>query len=290
MLKQIKTLALSAVLVSATPAFACDVHGKTGIMPENDMWIGADVKSNNGMTEELFNEIIDRANDHYSPIVAEKRKTLKFHRKWEDGTVNAYANQSGRTWNVHMFGGLARHNLVSPDGFALVVCHELGHHLAGAPKIKRFFVSSWASNEGQSDYWASLKCFRRIFLDDDNAGIIANMEIDPLVAEKCDKAWSDENENALCKRMAMGAKGLAQLLNRGQEVDFATPDTKVVSKTNDKHPAGQCRLDTYFHGALCVKDFADDVSDKDAEQGTCNRSDRFETGVRPLCWYKPKRI
>ncbi|MFG1493078.1 hypothetical protein [Halobacteriovorax sp. ZH4_bin.1] len=289
MRKSTLMIALFAAIFSIQ-SYSCDIHGKTGIMPENDLYRGVDALTGNGMTEELFNIIIDRANEVYAPVVETEGATLKFHRKWEDGTVNAYANQGGGVWNVHMFGGLARHELVTPDGFALVVCHELGHHLAGAPKIKRFWIPSWASNEGQSDYWASLKCFRRIFQDDDNARIVSKMDIDPEVESKCNAVWSDSNENALCKRMAQAAKGLATLLNSGRSVSFTTPDMSVVRKTDDKHPAGQCRLDTYFQGALCDKDLNDDVSKTDALAGTCNRIDDYETGIRPLCWYKPKRM
>ena len=289
MRKSTLMIALIAAIFSIQ-SYSCDIHGKTGFMPTNDLYRGVDALTGNGMTEELFNVIIDRALDTYGPIVESEGATLKFHRKWEDGTVNAYANQGGGVWNVHMFGGLARHELVSPDGFALVVCHELGHHLAGAPKITRFWIPSWASNEGQSDYWASLKCFRRIFQDDDNARIVSRMDIDPEVATKCDNVWSDENENALCKRMATAAKGLATLLNSGREVSFTTPDQSVVRKTDNKHPAGQCRLDTYFQGALCDKDLNEDVSKRDALVGTCNRVDSYENGIRPLCWYKPKNM
>jgi Zn-dependent protease with chaperone function len=53
-----------------------------------------------------------------------------------------------------MFGGLARDPLVTKDGFSAVICHEIGHHIAGAPR-KGF---SWASNEGQADYFATTKC------------------------------------------------------------------------------------------------------------------------------------
>ncbi len=116
------------------------------------------------------------------------------------------------------------------------------------------------------------------------------MEIDPEVEKKCDSVWSDENENALCKRMAQASKGLATLLNSGRPVSFTTPDSSVVRKTDDKHPAGQCRLDTYFQGALCDKDLNEDVSKRDATIGTCNRIDNYETGIRPLCWYKPKNM
>ena len=70
-------------------------------------------------------------------------------------TVNANASQRGRTWIVNMYGGLARRPEITPDGFAMVLCHELGHHMGGFP-----FVSGWAANEGQSDLFATLSCGR----------------------------------------------------------------------------------------------------------------------------------
>lgn len=284
-----KTINLGIIIASLLnlSAMACDVEGKTGFLPDNNMYIGVNDKMASDMTEETFNQIIDRAAEVYAPIIKEKGANLVMVKNWTDGTVNAYANQQGSTWNVHMFGGLARHRFVTNDGFALVVCHELGHHLAGAPKIKRFFTPSWASNEGQSDYWASLKCFRRIYQDDNNQEIVATMTIDPLVVKKCEANWHSAEEIALCKRISQASLGLATLLNGDRPVDFNTPDTSVVTKMDDKHPAGQCRLDTYFNGALCTKDFEENTSDRDAKVGTCNRTQNFKDGVRPLCWYKP---
>lgn len=290
MLKQVRNILISGLLLSSSASIACDPTGSTGFMPKNDMYIGVGQKSINGMDEAMFNKVIDRAIEHYEPIFSERGATLKVYRKWEDGTVNAYAKQIGKTWEVHMFGGLARHQHVSPDGFALVMCHEMGHHLAGAPKVTRFFMKTWASNEGQSDYWASMKCFRRIYQEDNNQEIVSAMNIDPVVHEKCDAIWKDAEENALCKRVAQASKGLATLLNGDRPVNFATPDQSVVSKTNHKHPKGQCRLDTYFAGALCTKDLNDVVSNENQEDGVCNRFEGFDEGVRSRCWFKPNRM
>lgn len=287
MLSIMKNVALGCAVLASVNSFSCDIEGKTGFMPENDMYISADQKADNGMTKETFDAIIDRALEVYKPVVAEKGANLEIIRKWEDGTVNAYANQAGKTWNVHMFGGLARHELVSNDGFALVICHELGHHLAGAPKVTRFFFPSWASNEGQSDYWASMKCFKKIYESDDNESIVANMNIDSEVTKMCEATYAEASDIAMCKRVSQASKGLAQLLNGGREVSFTTPDTSVVSKTDHKHPRGQCRLDTYFQGALCIKDYNDETSNSDQTAGVCNRSENFDVGTRPLCWFKP---
>lgn len=89
---------------------------------------------------------------------------------------NASAQRMGSTWVVNMYGGLARHNEITIDGFALVLCHEIGHHLGGAPKYGGF--NTWGTNEGGSDYFATLKCLRRIFQNDDNTKAIENMTID----------------------------------------------------------------------------------------------------------------
>ena len=68
---------------------------------------------------------------------------------------------------------------------------------------------------------------------------------------------------------------------------FETPDRTTVSRTNHNHPAPQCRLDTYFQGAICEVPYMDDVDEKDPLIGTCNRSTNHIDGNRPLCWYAP---
>ena len=149
----------------------------------------------------------------------------------------------------------------------------------------------WASNEGQSDYFASLKCFRRVYESDNNQEIVANMDIPLTVQKKCEANYSTANERSLCIRIAMAGQSLANLLGSLRsttDLDFDTPDTNVVNTTFDKHPAAQCRLDTYFQGALCDKRISDELSNKDPKAGTCNRSEGYTDGVRPLCWYKPQ--
>tara|TARA_Y100000768_G_C23990051_1_gene691802 strand:- start:1430 stop:2269 length:840 start_codon:yes stop_codon:yes gene_type:complete len=270
-------------------AFSCDVNGDTGFLPENDLKISTSAKFRSDMTEERFNEIIDHADKFYAPIVKEKGGKLKWSRGWNNDTVNASAQRTfWGTWKVNMYGGLARHPLVTDDGFALVVCHELGHHLAGTPTNS--FPNSWASVEGQSDYFATLKCFRRLYESEDNQAIVAAMtDVPATVVTKCEKNFTLPNDRALCVRASMGGLSLAKLLGslRGNtDIDFDTPDTNVVSSTNSRHPEAQCRLDTYFQGALCDVAIAEEVG-QDPLAGTCNRVDNYIDGVRPLCWYKP---
>ncbi len=286
-----KSLLTATALLSMTftaPTFACDSHGTTGFLPENNLSIPVGDKMASDMTEEKFNAIVGRVSGVYAPIIASLGATLVMNNDWKNTTVNASAQQTGTTWQVNMYGGLARHKLTTDDGFMMVVCHELGHHIGGAPRYDR--NTDWASNEGQADYFAGLKCMRRVVENDDNIAIVAGMKIDAEATKQCQSVYKSASEVALCQRVAMAGKSLGSLLGSlggNSNVNFNTPDKKAVKATNDAHPAAQCRLDTYFAGGLCDKSILDDVSKDDAIQGTCIKKDGYTKGVRPLCWYKP---
>ncbi len=298
-----KVAALALGLTLAGSALACSNDGKDGFLPENDFYIPVG-KSFGGLTEAQFNSSLDRVIAIYEPIIASMGGKLVVNKKWDDGTVNAYAQQSGKTWSVNMFGGLARHETITEDGMSLVICHELGHHIGGAPKIGGSATSSggwgggagannWASNEGQSDYFAGLKCLRKTFLNDDNASIVASLNAPKTLEDACKKsAKGDREDSALCVRIGMAGKSVANLfsvLSKLPDTKFETPDAAIVSKTNDAHPKAQCRLDTYFQGGLCEISFNEDVSQTDEVKGTCHPSLGHKIGTRPLCWFKPKQ-
>lgn len=284
---------LLASILAATmvgPAFGCSEDGKTGFLPENDMNIPADAKNRTGLTEEQFNAVIDKVEPIYVPIAKSMGGNLKIHRKWKDGTVNASAARMFSAWNVNMFGGLARHQTITEDGFALVLCHEIGHQLGGSPKVGNFLMN-WAANEGQSDYFATLKCLRKAFLNDNNAAVVSKMNVPATLSNACAKAHADKNDMNICIRNGMAGASVSALfasMRNKPEASFDTPDPKKVVSTNNSHPDFQCRLDTYFQGALCEKSFNEDVSQKDEVQGTCHGTTGHEIGLRPRCWFKPK--
>jgi hypothetical protein len=269
----------------------CTIDGSEGIVPENNLRIPAHIKSVNGVTKERFDEIIDEISHIYAPIVAQEGAELNVIKNWDDATVNAYAQQIGKEWRVSMFGGLARHEAITEDGLALVVCHELGHHIGGAPRKNSPWSSPWASNEGQSDYFATLKCLRRVWNNDNNLNLIRKMEVPKHLKEACGMKHIWNDDYAICIRGGMAGMSVAKLFQSLRKETnapaFDTPDAKVVTKTNDNHPATQCRLDTYFQGALCEVSFNQDVDGKDEVKGTCHGSLGHKSGLRPNCWFKP---
>ncbi len=301
----IKTnLVAIALLLVQSAAFAGSKKNNEhcNFIPKNDLNIPVGMEFNGGgINEATFNQVIDKVTSFYEPIIKSKGGVLKMNRLWTDGTVNASAQRQGKTWIVNMYGGLARHSVTTADGFALVLCHELGHHLGGYPNTGGILGgNAWASNEGQSDYFATMKCFRRAYENDDNGSIISSMNIPQTVKLKCADHFKSTTEINLCMREAMGGQVLAKLLwalSNGQktltdaakpEPSFDTPNTNVVSKTDNAHPEAQCRLDTYFAGSICPISYTEEFGKKDAITGACatEKGDKF--GFRPLCWYKPQ--
>ncbi len=279
---------LSAAL-GCSAVFACTSDGKEGIFPENNLYIPPSAFSAFSATEAEFNAANAKATKVYGPVFAAQGREYKIIADWKDGTVNAYANRSGKVSEVHMFGGLARAPKMTSDGFVLVICHETGHHLGGGPKTRGILGSSWASNEGQSDYFATLKCAREMWKDEDNAAVVAKMEVPALVTERCQKGFDKAEDISLCQRSALAGKVLGDVLadlGKTAETKFETPDTSVVTRTNAAHPAAQCRTDTYFAGAVCSAS-KDIVLTTDPTVGTCAQETGAVMGVRPLCWYKP---
>src|SRR5690554_4793938 len=120
------------------------------ILPPNDLHRYDRKDRIANITEEQFHQIVDSIVEMWRPIAAEHGADLVAEKLWDNPTVNAYATQSmwgKKTWKITMFGGLARRPEVTPDGFALVVCHELGHHFGGYP----FYGNrDWAAAEGEA--------------------------------------------------------------------------------------------------------------------------------------------
>lgn len=258
-------------------------------IPENAYWGG-------GITKKEFKEVIQRIGDYYRPIIEAQGGDLVINDNWQASTVNASAEQEEGKWILNMFGGLARHKLMTKDAFAMVMCHEVGHHLGGFPLYKPNY---WASNEGQSDYFAVTKCFRRVFGNDNHDWILTIMTIPELVKEKCAISFSNPQENLLCQRESMAGLQVARFLDdlrhfipndQGPifEITFEQPDTTEVPRTVHTHPGPQCRLDTYFSGAICAVSAFDDFSRTDAKTGACSMENGATHGYRPRCWYAPQ--
>lgn len=277
-------------LVAAAFSWVANANNGTHgtCFPKNNLRIPDNQFVSSNVSEEAFHQILDDIETVYRPVIAANGKELVVRRLWETDTVNASAQQIGNQWILNMYGGLARHEKITEDGFALVACHELGHHLGGAPKKG----VRWASNEGQSDYFATLKCFRKIYGNADNTSYLESAaKKNKAVYSFCTKNYDSQEEQAFCARSVAAGKALGSLLatlSKQELPKVATPDQTVATRTIDSHPKAQCRLDTYVAGTLCDADVDSELSNIDPNIGTCSRKFGDTIGVRPLCWYKPE--
>jgi hypothetical protein len=278
-----KGLILGSLAVLSLSAAAHSKKLCEGIFPKNNVKIGPEV-TGQGIDEATFNDALDKVVAVYNSIAQASGYQLQFNRLWSDDTVNSDTETEGDTWIVNSYGGLARYMGMTEDAFIAVACHELGHHLGGAPL---FDDGSGMSVEGEADYHVGTKCLRKIFANDDNVGIIGKATIDPLVLSRCEASFvGDNNAIALCERSAAAGLVLGVIMSELDgtgPVAFNTPDPSVVTVTYEDHPAAQCRLDTYFNSGVCTISSDVPFSPTDPAAGGCMTG----TGIRPACWFYP---
>lgn len=232
------------------------------------------------LAEAQFHEALSVVRDIYAPLAAARGRTLVIEGLWErDGSAVIFDGQG--VFLVRIAGGMARLPVMTQDALALAVCHEVGHLMGGAPR-QRYPLTSWVAAEGQADYFATLKCARRVFTDPRSSAFTRITTVDPVVRRAC--------PDALCERSAMAGASLVQVLvalKAGATPRFETPDTSAVALTLDSYPSLQCRLDTFFQGALCARGVDENVSGGDPAAGSCTAGQGHGVGRRPRCWYAP---
>jgi len=287
-------LALAALMLPAA--------AQAQFAPKND-WAKYDKlnKKDANITEAMFTKISNDMINTFAPFAALHGGTLTVVADWNDATVNSSADEQGSSWVVNTYGGLARRDEITPDGFKAVICHELGHHLGG---FAFYGDTDWAAAEGQADYFATSVCLPFIWTSEKDVNATFRTSVPKNMQKACDAKYSDTDRQNLCYRIAVAGQGLANLLAAlgGDGVpSIDTADTSTVTTTNVDHPASQCRLDTYFSGGLCDATFDFKVipgrnanggqttkaAQDEAAKYSCLGTGAFQTGERPRCWFAP---
>ncbi len=276
------------ILFLVSPVYPCSMDGTQGLLPANQLSYKA-IPGAAGIGYSQFQKVIDHIEKVYAPIFSKMSPRLTIQRNWHSETVNAFASLSYSWRLIDIHGGLARHPLMTEDGFALVVCHEVGHHLGGFPAP---VVLSHAalSSEGQADYFSTLKCLRRYFLRDDNQKIVKNLAAPEKLIENCQESFRDKEDAAICVRSALAGLDFAKVSASLRGSDFPTlmtPEKRIALVTDHDYPSPQCRLDTFVQGAICPVAMQEDNSETDETGGVCHAFNNHTKGMRPACWFAP---
>ena len=274
-----KKLILFLICILTVNSYACFNGDK---LFRKNMYISTNEKSN--LDQQDFEDVIADVVDIYKPIMKDMGLTLKSFANWNSSQVNARADRKGRIRRIIIFGGIGRHKLVNKDELRLIICHEIGHHIGGAPK-----ASSWASGEGQADYFASTKCLRKVFL---KYPIELDLnQVPKNIVQKCENAFEQYKDVQVCVRSSITGLNTAKLfaeLNGTTPPDPQMHDPSVVTSTKHRHPLPQCRFDTYSAGANCSISHHTAFSSKDETIGACHEINGHFIGIRPKCWFKAK--
>ncbi len=258
--------------------------------PENDLVFpihveGAMIKNNvsslnSALSEKKFYDTIIFFEEFWNKeVYALTNKKLKVNGEWLNSEVSAFATRDeNNNPEIHIRGGLARHPSLTHDGLVLILCHELGHHLGGAPKNLRGNSEkrSWSSAEGQADYFATSKCLPTLY------------EKASYIFKYYGNAKLGKCENELCDIVSLAALSVGRVF-AGLRTDWHEPklelkDQTKVFKTLYKHPNPQCRVDTYLAGFNCSKKKEIPFDDIDYEIGSCVNKNALNAS-RPQCWF-----
>ncbi len=240
-----------------------------------------------GISETQWNSVIDRIEENMSPYFRLAGLDLTIRRGWYSDVNNAGAQAD---WDDHtqryvdIHGGTGRAQWSTEDTVAALVCHEMGHHLGGYSPFDNWSQWGtsvyWPASEGAADYFASSKCLRAFFENQPNEEFLKSVKIPPVVEKKCRQQWTVPEDAAICIRSSLAGRELMKVwLNR--EISFDTPDLSIVTTGLQSYPSNQCRIDTFFQGALCTVDKSIMPSHSDHKVGVCNDT----LGARPRCWY-----
>lgn len=146
---------------------------------------------------------------------------------------------------------------ITPNGFALLLCHELGHLFGGHPKKIYNGQVAWAASEGQADYFAASNCLKMLYQHKVKPALKLEEQLDlpNLIIDTIKR-----NAEAYFQGIVAIYDLYPGMQKFARRPSLQDQDASVVEKTNLNYPSFQCRLDTYRAGA--------------------------DNAPRPQCWFK----
>jgi hypothetical protein len=250
----------------------------TGAIPEAPSLAPAITTSTQiAFTEDTFNEVIDQIERLYAD---QPTKTIEVQRFWSpSGQVDSAIRFPYLTLEnpiIKLTGAVPKSRFISREAYALLVCHEFGHHLAGGPSVGNARLVQWSSAEGQADYWAASNCLKTYFAQEERE-LIHPEAVPNELAQKCDKNFTTEPAATICKKGILAALSLADYFvgTKNSKIDFrakAPAATQLVRTFRQDAFRDQCRVETFLAGTFCPAD---------SWPKGCLEGD----GARPACWY-----
>ncbi|WP_413560442.1 hypothetical protein [Bdellovibrio sp. HCB209] len=195
------------------------------------------------ITESDFSNLISIFQKNYSDI--------EFQGSWDSDTVNAQAMRFDDSKLIVISGGLAREHGTTVDSFAVMLCHEVGHHLGEKPYFPGSFgAPGWASGEGAADYYSIHSCFNKLALEIPEQAITLPETYEKDLQQIC----ASQADTKTCRRSLIAGFIIAKLQwqvlpTKTAEPSLNAADSTRVKSTLLEYGSPQCRLDTFIASA-----------------------------------------
>lgn len=217
-----------------------------------------------GFNEEQYHKVLGTFMVEYHQLV--KTKTghdfaVKF--EWQNNYFGAFAQKEAdkNRYSISLWGGMSRAEGMTEEVAYFILCHELGHIMAGDPK-QTIPGSDWASSEGQSDFFAAKRCLPHL---------MKKLQFKKrYTSERVKKICAGNQE---CETIASIGREFVAFAQKWSyqnytEVNLNTAPSEVPSEMlRNRYPSDQCRLESVIKGASCLVD---------------------KNCARPVCWYTKK--
>ena len=156
---------------------------------------------------------------------SQKNYPVVLNAEWESPFFGAGISLFDEQFRLMILGGTSRIAGLTPDAYAAIICHELGHIVAGEP-FQTIQFADWSSSEGQSDFFAASVCLPRYFRSLGEAENKINARVEQAGFEMM--------------------RGFYRIFKEGLEpVRFKVDTTKVNATLVNNYPSLQCRYENF---------------------------------------------
>ncbi len=202
----------------------------------------------------------------YAPIVeAERNVKLSLVLNTDESNLSAGVSLYKDRAHIEMGSDLHRNSAMTPDAYLAMLCHEVGHVLGGKPYSQNTLKPSaqWVSNtpsssEGQSDYFSSLICMKKVFADNMPTDF-TEFSVTPRIKDLCVSQYSKVLDQNICQRSVKSGFELMFFISSiydqfGPNAVMPRADMNLTEgrglSVGQLYPSLQCRFDTILAGAL----------------------------------------
>lgn len=216
--------------------------------------------------DRVYLDVISKFTTIYAPIVKANRNVgldIKLDQDFSDsaGSVSLYKTDAQIAIGINFH----RSPKVTTDAYMAMLCHEVGHVLGGAPYSENTLKRSpdWesdvpSSSEGQSDYFSSLTCMKKVFAADPKTST-TEYDVTPKVKTLCQNKFANKLDQKICHRSVKA--GFDLMLYIASVYEQFGPNSNMPRANMDiteakgasvghLYPSLQCRFDTILAGAL----------------------------------------